>query len=101
MSRLEIDFLGSAKSDIDDIRTTVNKTLGNGAGQHWTVEPNVASHYNLLGLKYLAKGAPNTIGDIVIKLVWHTPTDVISLEAPEHHISPADKPANSMFTHGK
>jgi hypothetical protein len=81
MECLEIDLFRAAQADVDRIATFIVQAPNDGLRKGRTVPAHIETHDHCTRTHGSGKSTPQPIGNVIIKFIGHTATDVISLEA--------------------
>ncbi|MNN22164.1 hypothetical protein D3C81_1355110 [compost metagenome] len=77
----EVDFLGTAQADIDDISTGVGNPAGQCSGKAWAFQAHVTTDHEGLTTQFHHQRTPDAVSDVVVELGGNLASDVVGLEA--------------------
>jgi hypothetical protein len=82
---LEIDFLGAAQADVDDLAAFAaqadrQRVLQGGAGQ-----AHVVAQHHRPGAQHVGQGHADAAGQVLVQFVGDAATDVVGLECGKRH----------------
>jgi len=81
----EIDFFGSAQSDVEHVGTGVSQSPGERVGQHRTAQANVVAHDDTRRTHDVDIRTADAVGHVLIQLIRQSPADVVGLETVKLH----------------
>ena len=76
----EVYFFSTTQADIVHINALLEQALGHSGLNGFAGQTYVVPHNHLPGLDDVSVGAPDTTSNVVVELIWNSPTDIVSLK---------------------
>lgn len=81
----EVDFLGAAQADVDDVGAAFGDAADERLSEHRAFEAHVATDDDGLGAQFGDERVADAVGDFFVELIGHAATDVVGLEGGDGH----------------